>query len=176
MTSTLTYRLGRHGELIPVRGMSRRRHRGEVPGSSTWTSHDGLVVVSAIHDSYLPGTDDTLVGPQWLVSVSRPAGPDRCNVSDDDLLRVVECFAMPAWDEDNHHPGVARHLWCPLDEQYRHACECKVSEVLVDTGGYEWTTDRDGPCRGCEYDQLTGMACPVHSEVATGRYVHGSCT
>lgn len=160
--SDVPHRTGRHGELVPVAGFSRRRHAHELEGSSSWVTHDGLVAISAIHVSYLPGTQDTKVGPQWLVSVSRPGGPRRCNVTDEDLARVVECFAMPAWDEDNHHPGVARHLWCPVDEQYRSACECKVTEVLVDTDGYEWTTDRDGPCRGCEYEALTGMPCTVH--------------
>jgi hypothetical protein len=70
---------------------------------------------------------------------------------------VIDAFAMPAFDEDNHHPGVARHLWCPVDPAYRSACECKVSEVVVVDGAYEWTTEADH-CRGCDYERSHGDA------------------
>lgn len=151
-------RLGGFGELIPVRGFSRHPKRS-IGARSAWCSHDGLVVVSGRELAHLPGTHPPVPGDQWLVSVSR--SPDRA--SSDDAQRVVECFAMPAFDEDNHHPGIARHLWCPVDEQYRHACECKLTEeLIVDDDGYEWTNDTSAPCRGCELGRLTGRPCPLH--------------
>lgn len=74
---------------------------------------------------------------------------------------------MPAFDEDNHHPGIARHLWCPVDSAFRHVCECKVSEVVIVDGDYEWTTEAD-TCRGCEYERLTRMPCPLHAAPIDG--------
>lgn len=133
---------------------------------SGWRSHDGLVVVSALEHAFLPGSGDPpQVGPQWLVSVSRTAGGanGRCRATDGDVERVVDSFAMPAWDEDNHHPGIARHLWCPVEVRYQQACECKVTErVIVESSGYQWTTDVDGGCRGCEYRRLFGLPCTLH--------------
>lgn len=85
--------------------------------------------------------------------------------SDEHVRRVVDGFSMPAFDEDNHHPGVARHLWCPWDEAARLAGECKVTETaIVDRDGYAWTTDTDGPCRGCLYEVQFGAEypCPIH--------------
>jgi hypothetical protein len=78
-------------------------------------------------------------------------------------MRTAIAFDLPAWDEDNHHPGIARHLWCPVDPLFRSACECKVTETTVADGDYSWTTDSDGPCRGCDYQRLTGQPCPIHA-------------
>ncbi len=156
-------RTGQGGELLPVHGFSRVRVALS-PGRSAWRSHDGLRVVSGLEMAHLPGSGEPpQVGPQWLVSVSRPGTCvlTRCAVTREDVERVVGAFAMPAFDEDNHHPGVARHLWCPVETAYRSACECKVSEVVIVDGEYEWTTEAD-VCRGCEYERLTGMPCPLH--------------
>jgi len=138
-----------------MRGFSRGRH---IPDASMWRSHDGLVVISSLNHAYLPGTQDTEIGPQWHVSVSR--APERSLVAD--VERVVECFGMPAFDEDNHHPGIARHLWCPVDERYRQGCECKLTEQLIVDGDYQWTTDVTAECRGCQYQKLFGPPCPIH--------------
>jgi hypothetical protein len=152
-------KVGALGELVPVHGFSRdRRPRAWPLAGSAWRSHDGLTVVSSLAEAFLPGSGEPpLVGPQWLVSVSR--SPERSKA--EDVLRVVDAFAMPAFDEDNHHPGIARHLWCPLEEQYRSACECKVSEVTIVDGDYAWTTEADS-CRGCDLERLTGRPCPLH--------------
>lgn len=166
------------GELIPTRGFSRQKttrpktggaldlFAKKVPhGQSVWRSHDDLVVVSSLEDAYLPGSGEPpLVGPQWLVSVSRRSGgiDARCRVTDDDVARVVEGFEMPAFDEDNHHPGIARHLWCPIEDRYRSACECKISERTIVDGVYRWTTE-DQECRGCEYEWRFGLPCPLHA-------------
>lgn len=157
-------RLGRRGELIPVSGFSRGPETGL--DMSTWVSHDGLRVTSGLHQTELPGSGTPpKIGPTWLVVVSRspvPGGP-RCTVTDDDLRRVIEGFAMPAHDEDNHHPGIARHLFCPVDEQYRNACECKFTETeVVEPNGYRWTTDDQDECRGCEYERRFGPLCTIH--------------
>lgn len=162
-------RLGRHGELLPIRGFSRRKIA--TPRRSAWVSHDGLIVISGLENADLPGSGNPPTpGPQWLISVSlpRPGSKERCNVTDEHLARVVDCFAMPAYDEDNHHPGIARHLWCPVDPAYQQACECKVTEIsIVEPSGYTWTTE-DGACRGCEYQQMFGLPCTVHDALRAG--------
>lgn len=162
-----TSRLGRFGELVPISGFSRASNgmQGRVVGVSVWVSHDGLLITSGCHSAPLPGTDGT-IGPQWLVAVSRRGrGRENRRASDDDVRRVVTAFAMPAFDEDNHHPGIARHLWCPHDAAAQRACECKISETLiVEPDGYQWTNDDSQPCRGCEYEKLLGMPCTIHSQ------------
>jgi hypothetical protein len=159
-------RLSPTGVLLPLRGFSRVV--AELPGNQTaWVSHDGLRVISDLCEAHLPGSGaPPVVGPQWLISASRAMvpGASRCSVTDDDLRRVVECFGMPAWDEDNHYPGRTRQVWCPVDPAYRSACECKVTEVTITDGDYRWTTDRDGPCRGCEFQRMFGLPCTVHGE------------
>lgn len=161
-------KLDSHGALMPAGGFSRYTNPRLLKGQACYRSHDGLLVVSSRENAYLPGSGEPpLVGPQWLVSVSRH-GRGRDRPDDAQVRRVVDAFALPAFDEDNHHPGVARHLWCPVDERYRSACECKVTEIVVtDPDGYRWTTDSDGPCRGCEYEHIGHLPCPIHN--ANGR-------
>lgn len=158
-------KLGAFGELLPERGFSRRG-KSRPESHSAWVSHDGLVVLSAVEVSHLPGSGEPAkLGPQWHVSVSRRTGGTnaRCRATNADLVRVASAFDLPTFDEDNHHPGIARHLWCPIADEYRHACECKLTErTVVDPSGYTWTTETDGPCRGCAYARMSALPCPVH--------------
>lgn len=158
--------IGRFGELLPQRGFSRYAGSLSARRMSGWRTHDGIMAISGCHLAPLPGTQD-VIGPQWLVTVSlldRPYGsPDGHRATQEQVRRVVEAFCMPAFDEDNHHPGVARHLWCPIDETARLACECKTSEqTVLEPDGYRWTTDVLQPCRGCYYEGLFGLSCPIH--------------
>lgn len=162
----------RTGALMPTAGFSRANlHDPRTDGVGTaWRTHDGLLVISTLADMFLPGTNDTKIGPTWHVSVSRrgqrPTGHD--------LMRVIAAFEMPEWDEDNHHPGVARHLFCPVDPAYRTACECKITETLITdpADGYRWTTDDQATCRGCQYEAMVGTLtgkrspCPLHRGAA----------
>ena len=166
-------RIGVHGELIPRRGTGwSRRINDRVPNASAWATADGLLVLSSLDDAVLPGSDDQ-VGPTWIVSTSRirvggssPLNRDARRPTDDDLRRVVAAFGLPAFDEDNHYPGVSRIVFCPLDERWRTACECKVTEALiVEPDGYTWTTPRDDNegCRGCEAERWRFIErCPIH--------------
>jgi hypothetical protein len=149
---------------MPHGGFSR--WKGRIPAlpeeQTAYRSHDGLLVVSSLVNAELPGSGEPpLVGPTWHVSVSL-SGRGRERPNDEQIRRVVEAFAMPAFDEDNHHPGLARHLFCPLEEQYREACECKAREVVItEPDGYRWTTE-EGDCRGCWYQQRFGLPCTIH--------------
>lgn len=119
-----------------------------------------LTVISALEEiDYPDGSGDR--GPCWHLSVSR--APGNARPTDRELLLVIVAFGVPAAEEDNHHPGIARHLFCPVDPARRVDCECKVDErVIVEADGYRWTTPRDGPCRGCEYARLSGRPCRQH--------------
>lgn len=169
---------GPHGELVPRFGFSRYPAAGRPlpPTGTLWRSHDRLEVISALEVAPLPGGAGA-TGPQWHLSVSRrpapgPRDPEapRCLVATVDLERVVAAFRVPAFDEDNHHPGVARHLWCPVDPAYRSACECKLTEVVVvEAGGYEWSNDETEGCRGCAYAASFGpdrYPCTIHGAPA----------
>lgn len=171
--------LGVWGELLPRQGFSRVRFRlGQGVGGSldtinqgtTWRSHDGLAVISSCIDAELPGTDPPLPGPTWHLSVStielRRTHSER--PTNADLAHVADCFGLEAWEEDNHYPGVARHIWCPIDPAYRSDCSCKTTERnVVEPDGFTWTTPKDGPCRGCDYRRMHGSLypCPLHPMV-----------
>lgn len=119
-----------------------------------------VVVLSSLVLAELPnGSGDS--GLQWHVSISCGTGrPGRVLVR-----RVLREFDMAGAEEDNHHPGRARHFWRPLDPAARVACECKQTEITVtEPDGYRWTNPRpgEGPCRGCEHAARFGSRCPLH--------------
>lgn len=125
---------------------------------SAWQRHR-IRVISALQLADLP--DKSGVGPQWHISVSfhgrRP--------SHDQVGTALRGFDMVGAEEDNHHPGVARHFWRPVDPAHRVDCECKADEkVIVEPDGYRWTNPLTGVCRGCELQQLTGKPCTLHQE------------
>ena len=71
---------------------------------------------------------------------------------------------MVGTEEDNHHPGNARHFWLPLDPTKRVDCECKSDEaVITEPDGYQWTNPHnESECRGCASASLYGRPCPLH--------------
>jgi len=132
--------------------------------ASAWLS-GRLRVLSALEQAELP--DRSGIGPQWHVSIT--AGQDR-RASPGQVRRALTAFGMLKGEEDNHHPGVARHFWMPVDPSHRVDCECKETEDLVVEGdGYRWTNPKpeDGACRGCEFEasmRTKGFErpCPLH--------------
>lgn len=100
---------------------------------------------------------------QWHVSVSRFGS----RPTDRDVRHAREAFRLQGFEEDNHHPGGARHFWQPVEPAERVDCECKTTEdTIVERDGYRWTNPNNGePCRGCEYEQLLGTPCPIHRAV-----------
>lgn len=124
-----------------------------------------LMVLSTLVDAEYPDGQGT--GQQWHISVSdngkRPKPKQ--------VRKALRAFNMVGTEEDQHHPGVARHFWLPLDPAHRVDCQCKVDEqVVVERDGYTWTTPFDGECRGCELEQITGSPCPRHRPRDQGNY------
>lgn len=119
----------------------------------------GLLVISTLVIAEYPDGDGT--GPQHHVSVScRGRRPSRR-----ELGVALAQFGMRGTEEDNHHPGIARHFWRPLDPAHRVACQCKTEEATIRDGAYMWTNPVDGPCRGCEYAIMSGRPCPLHAAI-----------
>ena len=107
-------------------------------------------------------------GLQWHISVTRRG--ERPTATD--VLKALRAFGLVGAEEDNHHPGAARHFWLVVDPARRVTCDCKEDEVTVrEPDGYTWTNPQpgEGECRGCEMQKLLGKACPIHgaSEGAT---------
>jgi hypothetical protein len=75
---------------------------------------------------------------------------------------ALAAFGMVGTEEDNHHPGIARHFWRAVDPAHRVECQCKSSELTVVDRNYAWTNPVVGSCRGCEYVALSGRPCPLH--------------
>lgn len=130
---------------------------------SRW-SYGPIVVISALEDAEYP--DGQGRGPQWHVSISRNGR--RPSVAD--VRKALRSFRMVGSEEDNHHPGVARHFWLPVDPSHRVDCQCKVDEeIIVEGDGYTWTNPREigEACRGCEYAAKWGKTCPLHGAGAS---------
>lgn len=148
----------------------RAREWSEIPvPSEAWTSGvitqsrwtDGrLSVLSSLVNAELPdGSGD--VGQQWHVSVSRFGKRPKPH----ELARAQRAFGIVGWEEDNHHPGHARHFFRPVDPARRVDCECKTTETIhVEPDGYTWSNPTDEPCRGCEHWARFGKACPIHAK------------
>jgi hypothetical protein len=130
--------------------------------SSIWRRGRTLVM-SSLDLAELPdGSGD---GLQWHVSISHSGK----RPSAQETARALRAFGMEGAEEDNHHPGVARHFWKPVDPQHRVDCECKTTEdTIVDPDGYRWTNPKpdEGACRGCEFQSVTGTVCPIHGRAA----------
>lgn len=126
--------------------------------SSAWRL-GSIVVLSALANAEYP--DGNGAGPQWHISIG--AGGKRAKPKQ--LRRALRAFGMVGAEQDNHHPGVARHYWRPVDPAHRVECSCKTDETVITDAadGYSWTTPVEGDCRGCEFEQLVGKPCPLHS-------------
>jgi hypothetical protein len=128
-----------------------------LPGARAWQL-GRTCVLSSLAMMELPRGG---VGPTWLISISRQGRRPQ----PDDIERALRAFGMVGAEEDNHHPGNARHFFMPVDPSQRVDCECKATEtVIADTDGYTWTNPKDGPCRGCELQASLGKPCPLHSK------------
>ena len=130
-------------------------------GASSWML-GRVAVISTLVDADLPdGSGET--GPQWHVSIS--ASGKRAKPTE--IRKALRAFGMVGAEEDNHHPGAARHFWMPVDPKRRVACECKATEVqVVDSEGYRWSNDAES-CRGCDLERVMAKIgrvrpCPIH--------------
>lgn len=147
--------------LPPVAALQRRT----ILDHGRWHHRQtGLLVISALERAELP--DGSGFAPQWHVSVSHPGAAGH-RASDEECELVVRAFGLPAAEEDNHHPGRARHFWCPINESKRVDCQCKDDEdVLIESDGYTWTNPVNATraqCRGCEWERMSGEPCRIHS-------------
>lgn len=43
------------------------------------------------------------------------------------------------WEEDNHHPGNARHIFVPTFKRDQRPCFCKDNEIITDPDGYTYS-------------------------------------
>lgn len=122
--------------------------------SSTWM-RGRLLVISSLEL-------EAREGPTWHISISsngrRPIPRE--------VRRALMAFGLLGAEEDNHHPGRARHFWMPVDPARRgKACACKRNEDLIEEpDGFTWTNPKDGSCRGCELESMIGAPCTLHGE------------
>jgi hypothetical protein len=128
---------------------------------SRW-QRGAVVVLSTLIECELPdGSGRT--GLTWHASISRLGKRPRPR----DVEHFRRDFGLLEAEEDNHHPGGARHFFMPLDPSERRDCECKATETIIrEPDGYQWTNPVDEPCRGCEFSRLRGKPCPIHGAEA----------
>ena len=92
--------------------------------SSAWT-FGKITGISSLVYADLP--DGAGVDPQWFISVTRSGGRPTAS----DVRKAQRSFRMVGTEEDNHHPGHARHFWLPCDPAHRVACQCKTDEATI---------------------------------------------
>lgn len=141
-------------------------HAGTVPlpggaRGSVWRRGQ-VSVVSSLDMSKLPDGSGE-IGPQWHVSVTTRGKRPKAN----HLALALRAFGMTGSEEDNHHPGEARHFFLVVDPKRRVDCDCKATEeTLVEADGYRWTNPKaetGEECRGCEWARtFKDKPCPIH--------------
>lgn len=138
-------------------------------GLAAWVWRERVLVTSQLADMKAPdGSGDVI--PQWLVAISSRGRRPK----DHEVRHALISFGMEEAEEDNHHPGIARHFFLPVDPSRRVDCECKSDEtVVVERDGYRWSNTTEGPCRGCEMERMraalgsTPIPCPIHAAETT---------
>lgn len=145
-------------ERLPGPGWARLPTPPGLSGSTSAWSDGRAAVISSLVDAKAPDATEDII-PQWHISVTERGKRPSERV----LRRALRAFGMSDAEEDNHHPGNARHFWLPVDPARRTGCECKVTETTErEPDGYTWTNPTDGPCRGCELERALGKPCPLH--------------
>jgi hypothetical protein len=149
----------------------------------TYRHTSGLIAISTVDMVNAPGSDDRPV-PTWCLSVARhfvgrtnrvQSILDRTQdrPTNAEIAVTCEAFELTEWEEDNHYPGQARHLFIPVDPVLRGMCDCKITETVhVDPTGFAWTNPNEGEanpevCRGCSFRDMAllmaaAVPCPIH--------------
>lgn len=123
-----------------------------------------LLALSSYFKSPMPGAPEIL-GPTWHVSMSQIGTTH--TPSNEQMNHLFDTWRITQWEEDNHSPGKARHIFIPVDQNYRGVCECKLTEPqVVSLDGVPWsnTTLDTGICAGCRIAAMPrGRPCQIHS-------------
>ena len=97
-----------------------------------WANPDtGVQVLSSVDTAEQNPPGSGLVVPHFHVSAihrSGPLGATRRACTDQELELVRAAFGMGGSEEDNHGPGIARHLWIVVGRDREPACPCKADE------------------------------------------------
>jgi len=75
---------------------------------SCWQSGP-IRVISALEIAEYP--DGVGSGPQWHISITNAGKRPKPH----HVRRALRAFGMVGAEEDNHHPGNARHFWVPVE-------------------------------------------------------------
>lgn len=136
--------------LPPDRAPSTRgwRYLGRTPTGSgtsaaTWLHDSGIGVLSSVDVVDLEPPAAGIVAPHFHVSATfrdRGTGHRRA-CTDQELEQVRAAFGMGGADEDNHGPGIARHLWMLCGRDREPACPCKADEPRETIGPRTATVD-----------------------------------
>lgn len=87
----------------------------------------GVRVLSSIH--LVPkNTDGSVLVPHFHISATHQAGRPARACTDQEMEVVRRDFDMGGAEEDNHGPGIARHLWLACGEEREPECPCKQDE------------------------------------------------
>ena len=117
------------------RACGEHRVHGTTGMCKVWMHDEGIAVLSAVE--WVNGQDHDY-RYEYHVSVSYRRG-----VAPDEIMeRVRADFDMGGADEDNHSPGVVRHLWLWIDAEKQDPCACVQDEDQVQEGDRVRTVDQ----------------------------------
>lgn len=99
-------------------------------------THDdhGIRCLSAVEivEQNPPGSG--LMVPHYHVSATFTTPTSRRACTDQELELVREAFGLAGAEEDNHGPGIARHLWIACGREKEPECPCKQDEQRIVEG------------------------------------------
>lgn len=97
-----------------------------------WDHESGVRCLSGVDwvDQNPPGSG--IVAPHFHVSATFQEPRRAC--TDQELEFVREAFSLGTAEEDNHGPGIARHLWILCGRLREPVCPCKKDEIRTVEG------------------------------------------
>ncbi|RTL25812.1 MAG: hypothetical protein EKK55_08790 [Rhodocyclaceae bacterium] len=98
-----------------------------------WMHDTGIGVLSSVDVAEVNPPKAGIVAPHFHVSATFRSNPPRA-CTDQEMEVVRASFDMGGADEDNHGPGIARHLWMLCGRDREPACPCRADEQQVTVG------------------------------------------
>lgn len=90
----------------------------------------GFQVISAVE--VVERNEGVVEVPHFHVSTCYGSDPQmRRTCTDEEMERVRADFSMGGAEEDNHGPGIVRHLWLECGKSRQSDCACKTDEPRI---------------------------------------------
>jgi hypothetical protein len=145
-------------------------------GQAHGWSHDEhwLRCLSAVEmvEQNPPGSG--LVVPHFHVSVTFSCALTgvRRAATDQEVELVRAAFGLAGAEEDNHGPGIARHLWIACGREKEPACPCKQDEQRIGEGDRVRHEPETSPAAAAPQEGPAGGLVPQREDQTSAAGTH----